>query len=239
MVPDFTLCLRTWNAKQPAETLDRDAPHRHIVAKMITVQLLASCFTPPQNINALTLPSGWYYKPFHQMNRFVSSLRQHAQWRHSPAYGHHARNNSTILLWQDQGRELSREDRLAEQTSQQQAQGKSQDMRDGRTDRFRSHGEPIHDESRRHRIFPLRYRRTGRTRRTGPSSSFFQPGRFGPAPTYQTLEDQGRRTAILRIIRGLRRRGARDNDLRLSLEPVLQSERQSFVQPVKEHMMKI
>lgn len=79
MFPDFTLYLPSWIAKEPTETLDHDGPSRQIVTQMITVQLLASCFTSPQHINTVTLPSGWYQTQ-HQAHdkgeqlRLISSL---------------------------------------------------------------------------------------------------------------------------------------------------------------------
>lgn len=101
MIPDFTLHLPLWKAKKPTESINHDEASRQIVTRMITVQLLASCFTSPQIIDRVTIPSGRYRKQ-HQTNdnvvgpRLVSSLRQHSQWKHSPAHGHHARNNSAV-----------------------------------------------------------------------------------------------------------------------------------------------
>lgn len=56
-----------------------------------------------QGMNALTLPSGWYRQRHRLDNngtttRLVSSLRQYSQWRHSPALGYQARNNSAVSL---------------------------------------------------------------------------------------------------------------------------------------------
>lgn len=116
----FTLCLPSWKAKEPAEMADRDDPRLHIIAKLIAVQLLGSSFTSPHNMNTSTLPANWYHKGY-QVDSYVkntglvSSLRQHAQFRHEPAYGHHARNNSAV--WPDKERVPSREDYLAGQIS--------------------------------------------------------------------------------------------------------------------------
>jgi len=242
MFPDFTSSLASWNAKKPAETPGRDDPGRHIVAKMITVQLLASCFTSPQNINTLSLQSGRYHRQHHtndkgQELRLVSSLRQHTQWRYSPAHGHHARSNSAVSLWPDQDGGLAREDSLAEQVSRKRflREKERRAMRKGIIAQLRSQGESSDDESRRHHFLPLRHRGPRKTKRT-PFSQRFLPGRYGPSPVPQTSEDQVRQINILRVLRGLRQRDTGDDGHRWSLEPV--SKRHPvFVQPVKEYMM--
>lgn len=82
-------------AKGPMiETSERNNPDRQIFAKMVALQLLASSFTAPKNIKTLTLPSGWYHTNHQIVGNCedigrVSSLRQHAQWRRSPAHGAH------------------------------------------------------------------------------------------------------------------------------------------------------
>ena len=88
------------------------------------MQLLASCFTQPRNMNVLTLPSGLYsYNERIQIDenrlsaRPVSSLRQHMQWKHSPASGHQARRNSAVSLLPEMDDSLSRKARLAEHIS--------------------------------------------------------------------------------------------------------------------------
>ncbi len=233
MFPDFTSSLASWNAKKPAETPSRDDPGRHIVAKLITVQLLASCFTSPQNINTLSLQSGRYHRQ-HHTNDKGQELRL---VRYSPAHGHHARSNSAVSLWPDQDRGLAREDSLAEQVSRKRILRRKERraMRKGIIAQLRSQGESSDDESRRHHFLPLRHRGPRKTKRT-PFSQRFLPGRYGPSPVPQTSEDQVRQINILRVLRGLRQRDTGDDGHRWSLEPV--SKRHPvFVQPVKEYMM--
>ncbi len=208
MFPDFTLYLPSWNAKEPTETLDHDEPSRLIVAKMITVQLLASCFTSLQDINAVTLPSAWYRRQ-HRANdkggerRLISSLRQHTQSKYSPAYGHHARNNSAVSSWPDQGRELSREDCLAEQVSRKRFSRRRERraMRESVVAKFRSQDEPSEDESRRYGLLPLRHRRHRISTNT-PISRQFSPSHYYPLLVPQDSEDIACQTNISRLIRG-------------------------------------
>ena len=106
-----------------------DDPHVQIVAKMVAVQLLASCFTLPQYTDNLTPCASGYGKDLEVDDNdttkiLISSLRQHTQWRRSPAYGHHARNNSVASQQPDHESELSREDHLAQQASYTQSAGR-------------------------------------------------------------------------------------------------------------------
>ena len=86
---------------------------------MIAIQLLASCFSVPQEMKTLTLPPGWYRqnRQIGTASRPVSSLRQHTQWSHSPAFGYHARNNSAESLCSTAVCETSREAHLSEHVS--------------------------------------------------------------------------------------------------------------------------
>lgn len=70
-------------------------------------------------MKTLTLPSGWYRqnRQIGTVSRLVSSLRQHTQWSHSPAFGYHARNNSAESLCSTAVCETSREAHLAEHVS--------------------------------------------------------------------------------------------------------------------------
>ena len=43
------MCLPLWEAKELAEMNDLDGRRLQIVTQMIAVQLMASCFTLPQN----------------------------------------------------------------------------------------------------------------------------------------------------------------------------------------------
>ena len=93
------------------------------MAQFIAIQLLASCFTPAQDMNTATLPNECQHERRHQADgiseekRLISSLRQHSQHKHSPAYGHQARNNSVVDTWSDKDTGVSREARLAEEVS--------------------------------------------------------------------------------------------------------------------------
>ena len=121
MLTDFTLCLPSWEPKQSAIHIEDGDPRLQIVVQMIAVQLLASCFSVPKKTKTLTLPSvsGWYRqnRQIGTASRLVSSLRQHTQWSHSPAFGYHARNNSAESLCSTTVCKTSREAHLAEQVS--------------------------------------------------------------------------------------------------------------------------
>ena len=119
MLTDFTLCLPTWEPKQLAIQIEDSDPHLRIVIQVIAVQLLASCFSVPKEMKTLTLPSGWYRqnRQICTASRLVSSLSQHTQWTHSPAFGYHARNNSAESLCSNAVCKTSREAHLAEQVS--------------------------------------------------------------------------------------------------------------------------
>lgn len=239
---DFTLCLPFWNAKAPSAIAFRNDPRMHIIVKMITVQLLASCFTPPRDMNTLNLPSGWYHaNDVCAKNGLVSSLRQHTQWRHSPAYGHHARNNSAVSLWPGKDLTLSREDRLAEQISHKRLIGrkKRKEMLEDLDPRLRDQSEHFGEDKKQHRYLPVRHRRRSkRIERASPIRNF-QSGRYGLSPVSLNSDDNIRQTKILRVIRGLPQRMTSDDCHSWSLEPILRSERHPiFIQPVKEHVMK-
>lgn len=145
MFSDLTLCLRSWSANKPTETIDYNDGSRQIIAKMLTVQLLASCFTSLPEINTVALPSGSYHRQ-HQANHqceggtLISSLRQHTQSKYAPAHEHHARNNSAVSWGPDRDRALSREDYLAEQVSRNRLsrRGERRAMRESDVTKFRS-----------------------------------------------------------------------------------------------------
>ncbi len=75
------------------------------LARLIAVQLLGACFTlPPEHMShykkpayhifdtpgSTEMPGSW----------LISSLRMHAEARHSPSFGHQARNTSPAYRWQ-------------------------------------------------------------------------------------------------------------------------------------------
>lgn len=238
-------------AKEPLiETSERNDPDRQIFAKMVALQLLASCFTSPKNIKTLTLPSGWYLTKHHIVGngediRHVSSLRQHAQWRLSPAHGHHARTNSAVSLWPDQDREPSLEELLPEDVSRKLLLRRrepraalkdavtwcsSQGISDNRTQ--------SQIKKQRRRLCPglMPY---SRMKKRMSLSQLSGPSKYGPSLMAETLEDQGRHAATLRAARGLRHRCTGDTSHCCRLKPVVRSEvHPVFIQPVKAYVMR-
>ena len=168
--------MPSWKPKQPAIPVDDDGWERQIVVQLVAIQLLASCFSLPQGMDTLTLPSGWY-RQGHQLggngttNRLVSSLRQHSQRIQSPAFGHQARNNSAEFLWPISDTK-PREARLAEQVSRNRV-SRHRGARQKRS-KFRSekaHGIDESDESNSQHRFPSRrHRRLHRSTRRSTTS---------------------------------------------------------------------
>lgn len=93
--------------------------------------------------------------------RLVSSLRQHTQWKHSPAFGHQARNNSATSLLPERDDALSREALLAEQVSLNQRLRQREDgaAKGITATKRRCQSELSGEELRRRRFFPSRHRR--------------------------------------------------------------------------------
>lgn len=178
---------------------------------MISVQLLASCFTPPQNINTPTLPSSWYHRKDQTdedwlSTRLLSSLRQHTQWKHSPAFGHQARNNSAVSLWPERDGVLSRETLLAEQISlnrrlRQQEDGAAKES----TERKRGCQSELSGEEPKSRpSFPSRRRRhLGKPEETASSHQVLQ-NILGLRPQALSPRNRIERKSILKVMRGLR-----------------------------------
>lgn len=204
--------------------------------------MLARSFPTPQNMDTLTLPLTCDHKTNQNDDnwlntRLVSSLRQHTQWKHSPAFGHQARNNSTASLWPERDDALSRESLLAEQVSlnrrlRQREDGAAKESIDTKR---RRHSELSGEEPERRRFLPSRYRR----RLKSASSHRVLTGLSGPRS--EALNPYGRveQKNVLKAMRGLRVRTVSDDGHRWSLEPVLRSEDHPvFVQPVKEFVIK-
>lgn len=204
--PDLTLCLPSWRAKDPTNMASIDDPRLGIITKVIAVQLLACCFTLPQNINSLTLPIGQYNEhPVHENGRdikLVSSLRRYTQRRYSPAHGHHARNNSVVSLEPDKERRLSREERLAEEAFCKRLL-RRRERRDTRKGLIRMCGFRQPKENNRRKFFYLPHRRN-RDRSRGVSTIGLANSIF-PFPSSIPLDpDDGvRYINILRVNRGL------------------------------------
>lgn len=242
----FTLCLPAWDAQQPTGLSNDDDPLRkRVVAQMISVQLLASCFTPPQSMNTLTLPSSWYHKKYQADDnwlntRLVSSLRQHTQWTYSPAFGHQARNNSAASLLPDRDDALSREALLAEQVS---INRRLRQMKDGATKesadtKRRRQNEVPGDEPKRGRFLRSRLRHRLRKSEKSASSQRVLQGLLSPPP--EALSPRGRvEQKNVLIVRSLQVRKLSNNGHRRFLEPVLRYENHPvFVQPVKDYVMR-
>ena len=243
----LTICLPSWDAQESKGLTDDDDPlQTRILAKMISVQLLAGCFTPPQNINTLTLPAGWYYNKnqtdSNLLNtRLVSSLRQHTQWKHSPAFGHQARNNSAASLWPERDDSLSREQLLADRVSlsRRLRQRKFQAAKES-TDQTRScQSEQSGGEHGHRRLSPSRHRRRlGKPDESASSHRIFQ-GHSAPRPAVSIPRGKIEQRNVLKVIRGSRVRNLGDDGHRWSLVPIVRSEEHPiFVQPVKDYVMK-
>lgn len=243
----FILCLPLWDAQEPKGLANNDDPlQKRILAQMISVQLLASCFTPPQNINTLTLPAGWYHNKnrtdANLLNtRLVSSLRQHMQWKHSPAFGHQARNNSAASLWPERDDGLSRKALLADRVSlSQRLRQREDEATKGSNDKIRHcQSELSEGEHKRRRFFPSRHRsRLKRSDKSATSHRILQRP-SAPRPETSSLRDRFKQKNILKVMHGSRVRNVSDDAHRWSLEPVVRSENHPiFVQPVKDYVMK-
>ena len=212
---------------------------------MISVQLLATCFTLPQSMN-IPLPSGlcdrknqtddtWLH------TRLVSSLKQQTQWKYSPAFGYQARNNSTASLWPQRDDALSREALLAEQVSlsrrlrRQRADG---DSENSAYTKWRLQSQPTGEDPKRFRCLPSRYLRRLRTSDPASSHRHLQ-GHSSPQSGLLISNGRVKHKNALKIIRGLRPRKLSDEGQRWFLEPFLRSEHHPvFVQPIKDYVMK-
>ena len=243
----MTLCLPSWDAQESKGLTNGDDPlQKRILAQMVSVLLLAGCFTPPQNINTLTLPAVWYHRKHHTdadllNKRLVSSLRQHTQWKHSPAFRHQARNNSAVSSWPESHDALSREALLAERISlSRRLNQRRNDAAKEITDRKRRcHSELSGGQHKRRRFFPSRHRRClGDPAESACSHRLFQgcsasrPGTVSPRGKFEQRN-------VLKVIRGSRVRNLSDHGHRWSLEPIVRSEDHPvFVQPVKDYVRK-
>ncbi|KAL6721309.1 hypothetical protein ACLMJK_000412 [Lecanora helva] len=92
-------CLPLWKANDMVQMPGTHDHRLQSVAKLVAVQLLASCFTSSWRMSDVISSDprdagdevvGGDGKDI----RLVSSLRLHTQWAHFPAHGHAARNNS-------------------------------------------------------------------------------------------------------------------------------------------------
>ena len=225
-----------WDPKQSTIQIEDGDPRLQVVVQMIVVQLLASCFSVPQEMKTLTLPSGWY-RQNRQMgaaSRPVSSLRQHTQSSHSPAFGYQARNNSAESLYSTAGYDTSREAHLAEHVSRnrrlRQTRRPGKKVTNRRRDRRVDHPSgnlsghssfPLHvREGHRNTIgLASSQRRPPKGRRSQPES----PGQDQPVPGNwaMPLQDGGHA-----------KRGP-------ALEPTLRSEGPLVsIRPIKQYVLK-
>ena len=202
-------------------------------------------------MNTLKLPSGWD----NQKNkgdeswlntRLVSSLSQQTQWKHSPAFGHQARNSSAASLWPRRDDALSREAILAEKLSlnRRLKYRGDRDAKDGVYTKRRHQSEPTGEEHNRHRFFPSRYLRRLRTSypvRTSDSAPSHQclPRISSLASKSLSSGGSAKQKNALKVMRGLRQRNMSDDGQPWSLEAFVRSESHPvFVQPVKGYVMK-
>ena len=237
---------------------------------MVAVQLLATCFTLPQDTMTSLLPIASYHdgkqiKLDQSDFGLISSLRLHTQRRTSPAYGHQARNASTAQEWPDLYTGPSREERLAEEVSQNRRRRQdvvssggvlTSPIRRRTSEQSGSEEElPIQSSfpssSRRRRFrssggldatqnLPARNRRMDRI--------FGRPLRF----TGHALVDALSHPPHLQVpstdaTRGRTRtrhaldhyRDGHEGEFRWSLQPILRSEAHPvYIQPVKEHVIR-
>ena len=212
---------------------------------MISVQLLATCFTLPQGMN-IPLPSGLYDQKIRTDDtwlntRLVSSLKQQTQWKHSPAFGHQARNSSTASLWPQRDDALSREALLAEQVSlnrRLRRQREDGDSKNGAYTEWRRQSQPTGEDPERFRFLPSRC--LHRLRTSDATSSHRQlQGHSLPQSGILSLSGRVKHKNALKVIRGLRPRNLSDEGQRWLFEPFLRSENHPvFVQLIKDYVMK-
>ena len=230
---DFTLCLPTWDPKPSAIRIEDGDPRLQVVVQIITVQLLASCFSVPQEMKTLTLPSEWY-RQNRQMgtaSRPVSSLRQHTPWSHSPAFGYHARNNSAESLCSTAECETSREARLAEHVSRNRALKQTRKPGKKVTTRRRDRGVDNRGGTLSgHGSFPLHLRKGFRSNKCSASP---QPKGYRSKPQSQGQDQPARGTWAMPLQDGAR------GEHSWALEPRLRSEGSPvFIQPIKQYIRK-
>ena len=215
---------------------DRDDPNVQIIAKLVAIQLLASSFTPPQRMNTLYLPAGWYHKEHMVDDRgngvgLVSSLRQHTQFKYAPAHGHHARDNSLVSLRSDVERPVSREERLAEHVScsRSSKQRERRGIKRGLIHRRRHHRAA----GKRRRIFLSLRRRHNLDgqQRTSPRQQ------FKVIPLDSTHRPQESDQCIGHGRRGGQPRTA-NRSHRSTVDPAVRLEAHPlFIQPVKQYVL--
>ena len=233
---DFTLCLPTWDPKQSAIQIEDGDPRLRLVVQVIAVQLLASCFSVPQEVNTLTLPSGWY-RQNHQngtASRPISSLRQHTRWSHSPAFGYHARNNSAESLCSTAEYETSREAYLAEHVSRnrllKQTRRLGKKLRTRRRDGCVDHrgGSLVG-----HSSFPLHPRKGFKSIIKSASSQRLAAKGYRSQPGLPGQDQPGRGTWAMALQNG--GHGKRG----LALESTIRSEEHPvFIQPIKKYVLR-
>ena len=203
---------------------------------MITIQLLASCFSVPQEMKTLTLPLGWYRqnRQIGTASRPISSLRQHTQWRHSPAFGYHARKNSAESLRSTAVCETSREARLAEYVSRNRALKQTRKPGKKVTTRRRDRRVDYQGGTLSgHRSFPLHLREGFISTICSASSQHLPPKKCRSQPQSQVQDQPAHGTWVMPLEdSGCGKRS-------WALEPTLSSEGPPvFVQPIKQFIRK-
>ena len=212
---------------------------------MISVQLLATCFTLPQSMN-IPLPSGLYKQKIWTNDawlntRLVSVLGQQAQWKYSPAFGYQARNSSSESLWPQRDDAMSREALLAEQVSLNRRLRRQREDGDSKNSAYTEKGrrsQPTGEGPKRFRFFPSGY--LCRLRTSDPASSHHHV-QEQPSPQSEVLSSSGRvkNANALKNVRGWRQRSLSDKGQCWLFEPFLRSQSHPvFVQPIKDYVMK-
>ena len=166
--------------------------------------------------------------------RPISSLRQHTQWSHAPAFGYHARNNSAESLSSTAEYENSREAYLAEDVSrnrllkQTRRPGKKLNTR-RRDDRVDHRGGSLVGRS----SFPLRLRKGFRSTIRSASSQRLAAKRYRSQPGSPGRDQPVHGNWAMPLQDG----GHGKHNL--ALEPTSRSEGHPvFVQPIKDYVLR-
>lgn len=185
-------------------------------------------------MNTATLPCSYFHRGHPENHgehiQLISSLRQHSQHMHSPAYGYQARNASVVDLWPDVNVTTSREARLADEISRNRMLRHGTGTGKGKAARRRQRntGHESDEMDRKDQQAPQHRRRRSKSAAR-------------PSSRVEALEseDTVHHSSIFKVMRGLRHRDAGGKNRRWSLEPGLREERRPVsIQPVKEQVMK-
>lgn len=245
---------------------DIDNPtRRQVLATMVAVQLLATCFTLPPAPECCSLPTAFYYDRSDSEVRpparaLTSSLRLHLQYRDSPAFGHTARDSSFALAWPGLHDVPSHEEQLAERVSRRRRRRMLEGSREQGTLRnggtLWSHDASEEEEGRVTKRETSRHSRSSSS--TGPEMRT-PPGAWSPRYTPRAPVSRRKRlarrltTTFESLLSNSRTNGARhsfryQNPLPVktqqsthiwSFQPIIRSEDHPvFIQPIKDHVIR-